>query len=151
MWHSLLEKILVKEEGLRTKPYTDIKGLWTYGVGRLIGSRLEDLKISEATAYQMLDEDITEKSEQACMLFGESNLKRQSMPRQHAMVGLVFQLGYGQLQRDFTSIVPAIRGGNFELACKLLESTLVAKQTPARIGRVVQMLRHEHYPEYYGL
>ena len=52
-----LERIrqnLIREEGLKLKPYTCIAGKLTIGVGR----NIEDRGITEETAMQMLDEDI---------------------------------------------------------------------------------------------
>ena len=54
---STAKKLLIHQEGLKLKPYRDIRGILTIGVGR----NLETSGIRESEALNMLANDIVDK------------------------------------------------------------------------------------------
>ena len=130
----LLRAELIRDEGLRLKPYRCTEGFLTIGVGR----NLDANGISEATARQMLDEDIADR---------EAGLDRNapwwrslSDARQRALVNMAFQLGVTGLM-EFKNTLAALQIGSYERAYREALDSEWAKQTPERAERVARMLR----------
>ena len=130
----LLRAELIRDEGKRLKPYRCTEGFLTIGVGR----NLEANGISEATARQMLEEDIADR---------EAGLDRNapwwrslSDARQRALVNMAFQLGVTGLM-EFKNTLAALQIGSYERAYREALDSEWAKQTPERAERVARMLR----------
>lgn len=150
-WYSQLEAILIRDEGLRLRPYLDSRDNWTIGVGRYIGPNLRQLRITEATAKQMLQEDISHAVADACRLIGAEQFNSLPAARQHAIVSLVFNLGYPKLRNEFIQTVPALVEGRFEDAARFLKDSLWARQVKGRAERIIAMLLNAEHPEEYDV
>jgi len=160
LWPSVQQKtiqVLEQDEGKKNRPYRDTKGLWTIGVGRLIGQSLEQITLSDKIIEEMLAEDLAAKYKDAVRLFGEDWLEEQTEARQTAIISLMFSLGIAKLSA-FTQTVPAIKKEKWDSAAELLLKTKWAhdvdpkKRTGAgRDDRIAYMLRTGEYPPEYDL
>ena len=127
-----LKNNLLREEGLRLKPYKCTAGKLTIGVGR----NLEDRGITEATADQMLNEDIT-----ICITELQANIpKFNDHPDavQETLVDLCFNLGISRLKKfkkTLGYIEEGLETGNYTKAAVELLKSNYALQLPNRARR----------------
>jgi len=156
LWEA--RKVLVYDEGLRLEPYKDSKGLWTIGIGRLIGARLEDLKLTRDEAYALLECSIESHWKEAEALFGKEFLEALEPARQVAILSLVYNLGAHKLKTQFVQTVPAIRKQDWKEVSRLLSLSKWArdvdpKQRPGlgRDDRITYMFRTGEFPREYGI
>jgi lysozyme len=92
-------EMLCHHEGVRRKPYQDCIGLWTVGVGHLIGKTLPDewnKTFSMEEVHEILKTDL------ARFEAGVSRLCPTGLTHSHfdALVSFSFNLGLGGLQRS---------------------------------------------------
>jgi len=134
-----LKNNLIREEGLRLKPYKCTAGKLTIGVGR----NIEDRGISEATANQMLDEDIA-----ICIAELELHIPHfndHPSAVQETLVDLCFNLGISRLKK-FKKTLGYIEEGlqtrNYTKAAVELMDSEYARQLPARAKRNHDRLFH---------
>lgn len=149
--------IMLADEGLRLKPYRDTKGLWTIGIGHLIGASIEDLELSRDVVNQIFLEDMGYHWKETCEIFGEQWLRSQALARQVALLSLVFNLGRTKLSK-FIHTLPAIKEGRWNDAADLLLSTKWARDVDpkqregeGRDDRIANMLREGTFDAYYKL
>ena len=134
-----LKNNLVREEGLRLKPYKCTAGKLTIGVGR----NIEDRGISEATADQMLDEDIT-----ICIAELQANISNfNDHPDavKETLVDLCFNLGISRLKKfkqTLRYIDEGLETGSYTKAAVELMDSEYARQLPARAKRNHDRLFH---------
>ena len=123
---------LIREEGLELKLYKCPADHWTIGVGR----NLESRGISEATAYQMLDEDIDLCIDE--LKVGIKHFDTYPEPIQEALVDLCFNMGISRLL-NFTKTLgyleEGLKTGNYTKAAVELMNSNYAEQLPARAKR----------------
>ena len=139
-WWERARNILIYDEGVRRKPYKDTVGKLTIGVGR----NLDDVPLTNATIYQMLDEDITKAIEAACKIFTQPVFDSWSEARQHAIVNMIFNLGETRF-RLFFNMIGAIKLNNWSEAAEHALASKWAKQVGSRSQRIVALLRDEKY------
>lgn len=90
-------KFLIEWEGLRLEPYKDAAGLWTIGVGHLIGKDLDGWgKISHEKAIDILRSDLS-TSEAAIERLVTISLEQHEFD---ALVSFVFNIGAGAFSRS---------------------------------------------------
>lgn len=149
--------VLRFDEGVRKSPYRDTKNLWTIGVGRLIGTDLEKLTISDSVIDAMLEEDIAQAAEDACLIIGANVWEALGNARKVAVISLLFTLGRAKFSR-FVRTIAAIREGDFVKASQEVLMSKWAKDVDPRnrkgIGRddrVAHMLRFDTFPKEYDL
>ena len=134
-----LKNNIVREEGLRLKPYKCTAGKLTIGVGR----NIEDRGISEATADQMLDEDIT-----ICIAELQANISNfNDHPDavKETLVDLCFNLGISRLKKfkqTLRYIDEGLETGSYTKAAVELMDSEYARQLPARAKRNHDRLFH---------
>lgn len=128
-----LKEQLVRDEGLRLKPYQDSVGKTTIGVGR----NLTDVGISKAEAMLMLEADIYK---------AESNV-RDALPwvtnldevRRSVLVNMCFNMGIGGLL-GFRNTLALIKDGKYgEAAHNMLDSKW-ARQVGDRAKRLAEQM-----------
>ena len=124
---------LLLHEGLKLYPYLDTVGTWTIGVGR----NLSDKGITLQTAFQMLDEDISE-----CILDLETFPFWSGLDpiRQKVMIDMRFNLGPKGF-RGFTNTLKSVAAGNYVDASKRMLQSKWAKQVKGRAIRLSNMMR----------
>lgn len=152
-----LEKMLIVDEGLRLKLYKCPAGYWTIGVGHNLeadGLSEEQIKalysqgITEKHAKSILSEDVNKAIKGAILIIGANVWSRLSVPRQHAIINLVFNLGIGGFAK-FKQTIQAIKRGDWEDVEKRLRASLWAKQVKKRADRVIKLLCREVYDPVY--
>lgn len=134
MNRDLLTADLVRDEGLRLKPYVDTVGKLSIGIGR----NLDDVGITKAEAYMLAAGDIDGV---------ERDLDRSlpwwrdlSEPRQRAVANLCFNLGISRLL-GFKKALAALKAGDYERSADEFLDSLWARQVKARATRVTDLIR----------
>lgn len=128
-----LKRDITRREGLRLELYDDHLGFKTIGVGRCIELR----GISEATAMQMLDEDIN---------IAVSELKQNlswfdDMPEtvQECLVDLAFNMGVPKLMK-FKITLGLLEAHQFKEASAELLRSQYASQVPNRAIEIAELI-----------
>lgn len=122
---------LKKEEGWRSTPYLDTRGVGTFGYGFTYLDRSDGDRIIERIlrdTYIPLAQDYIGP--------GFENL---SEPRQWVLIGMAYQMGAGI--RSFKLTRKAILRGDYGKAADLMLESLWAKQTPNRAYRMSRQMR----------
>lgn len=132
--------MLVVDEGLRLKPYRCTAGKLTIGIGR----NLDDVGITDATAYQMLDEDIVVATQVCKAIFGDI-FATWGENRRLGLINLAFNLGYKRFSK-FHNTIRAIRIEDWDEAEKGLRNSLWFGQVGQRAERVIAMICREEFP-----
>lgn len=125
-----LREDLIRDEGVRLKPYQCTAGRTTIGIGR----NLDDVGITEAEAYALLDNDIIRVTHQL-----EKEIpwiKGRSGSIRRALGNMVFQLGIGGLLK-FKNMLACLERRDYEGAKKHAKDSLWYTQTPERAERVM--------------
>src|ERR1051326_6502744 len=125
---------LIRDEGIRLRPYKDTAGKLTIGVGR----NLDDVGISNAEAFYLLDNDIAK---------AQQNLRARlpwlaslDYSRQCVLFNMCFNLGVDKLM-EFHNTLDAIADGRYgDAADDILESKW-ATQVGPRAQRLANQMR----------
>ena len=125
--------ILVRDEGVRLKPYKDTVGKLTVGVGR----NLDDVGISYAEAMQMLMDDIAHVENQAQSFPWYAGL---TPARQAVILSMIFNMGLASFSL-FKNTIAAIAAGNYEAAAAGMEGSKWSRQVGQRAARLAQIMR----------
>jgi lysozyme len=133
-----LRAMLIRQEGLKLKPYRDSVGKLTIGVGH----NLEDTGISEAAAYFILDEDIAVANSEAAKLPVFASL---DPVRQDVLIDMVFNMGLPRL-RGFVNMLGALADRNWDEAAKQMLDSRWATQVGRRAEELSEMIRTGAYP-----
>ncbi len=124
---------LVRDEGLRLKPYKDTVGKLTIGVGR----NLDDVGITEEEAGYLLENDIGR-----AMADLDRNVpwwRSLSDARQRAMINMCFNLGWPRLSQ-FQNMLAALEAGDYERAAIEALDSRWARQVGSRAARVAAQI-----------
>lgn len=124
---------LIRDEGLRLKPYRDTVGKLTIGVGR----NLDDVGISHDEALALLDNDIA-----ACIgdLRGSFTwFDGLNEARQRVLINMRFNLGPKRF-RQFKNTLAAIERKDWAAAANGIRTSQAAKQTGQRYLRLADMM-----------
>ncbi len=124
-----LATALIRDEGLRLKPYADTMGVETIGVGR----NLRDVGITEDEARYMLKNDILR-------VVGELDRELpwwRSRPEsvQESMANMAFQMGLHGLL-GFRVMLSCLQAGDYAGAVRNALDSAWAQQTPNRAATV---------------
>jgi lysozyme len=133
--------MLEAEEGKSYKPYRCTAGKLTIGIGR----NLDDAGITDDTIYQMLWEDVKRCMEQSKRAFGEALWFELSDVRKLALINMIFNLGFGGFMK-FKDFIALIKMKDFKTAAEALDHSLYAKQLPARVERIREMISNDKFP-----
>lgn len=129
-----LKADLVRDEGLRLKPYKDTVGKTTIGVGR----NLDDIGISEREAMALLDGDlewVTSDLDRNAPWW-----RRMPEPAQRALANMTFNLGWSRLS-GFRNMLLALQEGAYDTAAEQALDSKWAKQVGARADRIAALYR----------
>ena len=132
-----LTKQLIRDEGLKLKPYTDTVGKLTIGVGR----NLEDNGISEAEAIHMLQNDINTSERE---LSRYSWFMQLDPIRRDAIINMHFNLGLPRLL-TFRSMIAALDDGNYTKAANEALDSKWAQQVGERATRIAKQIKTGEY------
>ncbi|MEE9159959.1 MAG: glycoside hydrolase family protein [Gammaproteobacteria bacterium] len=129
-----LSEDLIRDEGLRLKPYRDTVGKLTIGYGR----NIDDVGISESEARSMLANDIAAASNECESAFGF--WPRLGEGQQRALVNMAFNMGLPRL-RGFRNMLAALEAGNYDTAADEALDSRWARQVGDRAQRVADLMR----------
>lgn len=132
-----LRAMLIRQEGLRLKPYRDSVGKLTIGVGR----NLDDDGIEESEAYVMLDNDIIKHTIDAQKLPVFVNL---DPVRQDVLIDMCFNLGLPRLQ-GFQKMLAALALGDWQEASNQMLDSKWALEVGNRAQELAAMIRTGSY------
>jgi lysozyme len=130
-----LREELIRDEGLRLQAYKDSVGLWTIGVGHLLGDTARMTSITLAEAYALLEADINEAEMRARKLVGSAEIED---VRWRVLVNMAFNLGdrLGQFKR----FLGAVGVSDWTSASVYMLESKWAKQVGARAIRLSRMM-----------
>jgi lysozyme len=127
-----LQNELIRDEGLKLKPYRDTRGILTIGVGR----NLEGVGISEREAKILLANDIVSVASQL-----DTALpwwKSLSDGRQRALINMGF-MGVQKLL-GFKNMLAALQAGDWDTASREALDSDWAREVKARANRVAVLI-----------
>lgn len=130
---------LVRDEGLRLKPYRCTSGRLTIGVGR----NLDDAGITEAEAHLLLHNDLT-----ACAQSLDAALpwwREMNAVRQEVLLNMRFNMGLGARRPprgllSFVHTLRAMREGRYRAAAAGMLASRWARQVKGRAVRLARAM-----------
>lgn len=128
-----MKKELIRDEGLRLKPYRCTAGKLTIGVGR----NLDDTGITELEAEMLLAYDIERFGYQLDRLIPW--WRRLDEVRQRVILNMAFNMGTAKLM-DFSVTLANVQAGRYKQAAAGMRSSRWAKQVGARAERLAKMM-----------
>lgn len=134
-----LRERIIAAEGLRLKPYRCTAGKLSIGCGR----NLDDVGITKAEAYTLLDNDIARSTRQAQQFpwFWELDDVRQD-----AVIEMIFNLGLSGFQ-GFHRLIAALDDGDWERASEECLASKWREQVGRRAHGIAQMFLTGEYPK----
>lgn len=139
-----IKKMIIQHEGVRNRPYRDSLGLWTVGIGHLIGDGKTlppswNREFSNEEVMALFENDYQKHKKQA-----ESNVpgfnKYDSIGKA-AFIDLTFNMGPGW-PRKFPNTSKRIEEGDTAGAARGLENSLWYKQVASRGPKIVDMVEN---------
>lgn len=125
---------LIRDEGMKLKPYRDTVGKLSIGVGR----NLDDVGISQIEAAHMLDGDIQRT---AASLDAELPWWRTlDEVRQRVVLNMAFNMGISGLM-GFKNTLASMQAGKYDDAAAGMLASLWAKQVGQRAQRLAVMMQ----------
>jgi len=131
--------LLKHQEGFRSHPYRDTRGILTIGYGTNI-----DQGVSEPEA-QLLLQSRVQSTETA--LYTEGWYQTLSDVRKAAILSMAYQLGMNGFSK-FKATIAALEKGDFATAAYQMMSSLWARQTPDRAQEVSDMVKDDRWPDW---
>ena len=135
-----IKAMIIEHEGIRYEPYKDSVGLWTIGVGHLIGdgkSLPDDMNrtFSEKEVMDMFEEDYAHHKKIASRTPGydEANYAGKA-----AMIDLGFNMG--QWWPKWPNTSKALKEGDFTSAARGLEDSKWYRQVGRRAPKIVALI-----------
>jgi len=125
---------LIRDEGLRLKPYRDSVGKLTIGIGR----NLDDVGITQEEACYLLHTDIVRVAGQIQEALPWAN--NLSPARASVLGNMAFNMGIGGLLQ-FKQFLAALEAGDYEKAATEMLNSKWAKQVGPRADRLAQQIR----------
>ena len=133
---STIRQDLIRDEGLRLKPYQDTAGKLTIGVGR----NLTDVGLSEREARLLLDRDIEVAIGHALEVFPGFHDYPEDVRR--VIVNMIFQLGRRGFN-GFRRFISHVKNHAWDSAADEVLDSKAARQAPERFARHAQLLRNQ--------
>jgi lysozyme len=130
-------------EGVRLEPYQDSLGLWTVGVGHLIGdgktlpAEWKGKKLTMQEVDDLFAQDFAHHKEMAKKVPGWDLANETG---QAALIDLTFNMG-GAWYKKFPAAAKALASGDFSKAADELTDSLWYKQVKDRAKTIVSMVR----------
>lgn len=131
---TLMKIELMRDEGVRLRPYRDTVGKLTIGVGR----NLDDVGIDEAEAEFLLEQDIART---ATTLDAHLPWWQQlDEIRQRVLLNMAFNMGIASLL-GFKNTLAAMQAGKYDDAAAGMLSSKWAQQVGPRAQRLAVMMQ----------
>lgn len=144
MNYEQLERDLIRDEGLKLKPYQDSVGVWTIGVGHnmqahpLSEGMLKNGVITEADAHSLLAQDIIDHADDLDRALPWWT--KLDEPRQRALCNMCFNMGITVLL-GFKNSLALLERGEYEKAAANFAMSKWAKQVGPRATRIVAVIK----------
>lgn len=133
-----LRQQLIRDEGIRLKPYRDTVGKLTIGVGR----NLDDVGISQDEADLMLDGDINRTIATLRQKFAWFD--HLSVPRQVVIANMAFNLGIDGLSK-FRRMLKAIEDKDYIVAAREMLDSGWSNQVGSRAKRLAKQMETDSF------
>ena len=135
-----IKSMIIGHEGVRNRPYKDSLGLWTVGVGHLIGNgktlpKEMDREFSDSEIAEMFEKDYAKHKKIA---EGTPGYNEANEAGKGAMIDLGFNMGKWWPKWPNTS--KALKAGNFEAAARGLEDSKWYTQVGNRAKTIVSLI-----------
>ena len=135
-----IKQMIIRHEGLKTRPYRDSLGLWTVGVGHLIGDGKSlppsmDREFSKDEVMAMFEKDFA--AHQAIAQNTPGWDKANEIQR-GAMIDLAFNMG--QWWNKFPNTAKALAAGDWANAAAGLRDSKWYQQVGSRAGEITGMI-----------
>lgn len=134
--------MIKKHEGVRTRPYKDSLGLWTVGVGHLIGDGKSlppewnrEFTMAEIDALFAKDFEEHKKAAQKIPGYDKANKATQG-----ALIDLTFNMG-ASWYKKWPSFIKALVGGNMQQAAEELQNSKWYQQVKGRAADIVALIK----------
>lgn len=127
----LMIKDLIRDEGLKLKPYMDTEGKLTIGIGR----NLDDVGISRTEAAHLCSNDVLNAIQGL-----DDNFpwwRKIGDVRQRALLNMAFNLGLPRL-KQFRMMLAALESGEWEAAAREALDSKWAEQVGDRAKRIAR-------------
>lgn len=140
-----VKKMIMQHEGVKQDPYKDKLGLWTVGVGHLIGDGKSlppewNRHFSKEEVYALFDKDFEHHKNAAMNI---PNFSRLGEKGQAALIDLTFNMGPGWYKR-WPKLVQAMRDFDIRAVIDNLRTSKWAHQVQAsRVSDVLSLLATE--------
>lgn len=131
-----LKADLIRDEGLRLKPYRDTVGKMTIGVGR----NLDDMGITAGEADHLLENDIGRALDELRRTFAWFDSLGE--PQQRALANMTFNMGLPRLL-GFRRMLDALKRGDYRQAAIEARDSRWAAQVGDRAWRVSKLMEGE--------
>jgi GH24 family phage-related lysozyme (muramidase) len=138
-----IKKMIIYHEGIRYKPYKDSLGLWTVGVGHLIGDGRSlppeyNREFSHDEVMEMFDKDFEHHKQAAEKIPGYDKVNDKG---QAALVDLTFNMGPAWYKK-WPNFTRNLKEGDTEGAAKSLEDSKWYTQVGRRAPTIVSLIRN---------
>jgi lysozyme len=136
-------EMIKSHEGVKTKPYKDSLGLWTVGVGHLIGDGKSlppewNRELSMKEVDELFAKDYMHHKEMATKTPGWDKANETG---QAAMIDLAFNMG-GSWYKKWPNTAKALESGDFNKAADGLKDSKWYTQVKGRAVKIVDMIRN---------
>jgi lysozyme len=138
---------LIRDEGLSLTAYKDSVGLWTIGVGHLLGAHARMTVITSAESNALLAGDVKLAEEIMTGLFPSFDVTvsgysayEPEYVRQRALVNMAFNLG--NRLAGFKKFVAAVNTSQWDVAAVEMMNSKWAKQVGKRAERLRNMIAY---------
>lgn len=121
---------IVADEGYRSRPYKDSRGLWTIGFGHLIkkGEKFKDLTPHKAVEMLRKDYKYASDSVENKYPWAEGEVKL-------VLINMTFQMGVSGVSK-FENTISYMEQGKYDKAAGEMLDSKWASQTPNRAARL---------------
>lgn len=150
-------KVFTLDEGKKDKPYKDSKGLWTIGIGHLIGNSLTELRLSRQVIELIFQEDLAIAISDARFVVGEAFFEALLPARKIALISMLYTLGRHKFLM-FDETIEAIKEYNWDkVASNILKAKWASDVDPkkrpgiGRDDRIAYMFKTGEFHEDYKI
>ena len=135
-----VKKMIIAHEGIKTRPYKDTKGLWTVGVGHLIGDGKTlppdmNREFSMKEVMDMFESDFVHHVKLAEQTPGYNKANEKG---KGALIDLAYNMG--KWWTKFPTTAKALEAGDFKAAAAGLQDSAWYKQVGQRGPQIVAMV-----------
>jgi lysozyme len=137
-----LRERLIQDEGMRLEAYQDTLGLWTIGIGHLLGAEKRMSKITFAECMALFETDLKDAWEIAYKLCPKMLMTEREDQRNNVIVNMAFNLG--TKLGGFKKFIAACEGSDWPTAAKEMMDSKWATQVPLRAERLRDVILKGH-------